>query len=480
MDQPTSCLSHVLIFPFPVQGHVNCMLKLAQLLCREGLHVTFLNSDFIHRRLLSYTNIHLSYKQYPNLYFETIPDGLPDDHPRTGDRVVDLFNSIDTVTKPRFMEMLIARRFSILDRPPLTCIIADGIMCFTIDIGRELNIPTILFRTISASCFWAFFCLPRLIEAGELPITGQSDMDTLLTNVVGMETFLRLRDLPSFCRASDLTDRGLQLVISATQLTKSAHGLILNTFEELEGPALAQITNNISKLYTIGPLHVQLKARVATNIKLTCTSSSSLWEEDRSCIVWLDQQPFKSVIYVSFGSMTVLTRDQFMEFLHGFVNSGKPFLWVVRPKSVAEDYQIPEELLEGTRQRGYIVEWAPQEEVLAHPAIGGFLTHSGWNSTLESIYEGVPMICWPFYADQQVNSRLVGEVWKIGLDMKDTCDRVIIENMVKDLIETRKDEFAKSARLMTKLARKSVSENGSSYCNLDRLIKDIKLMRNGN
>ncbi|XP_075084419.1 7-deoxyloganetic acid glucosyltransferase-like isoform X2 [Nicotiana tabacum] len=437
MDQPTSCLSHVLIFPFPVQGHVNCMLKLAQLLCREGLHVTFLNSDFIHRRLLSYTNIHLSYKQYPNLYFETIPDGLPDDHPRTGDRVVDLFNSIDTVTKPRFMEMLIARRFSILDRPPLTCIIADGIMCFTIDIGRELNIPTILFRTISASCFWAFFCLPRLIEAGELPIT-------------------------------------------ATQLTKSAHGLILNTFEELEGPALAQITNNISKLYTIGPLHVQLKARVATNIKLTCTSSSSLWEEDRSCIVWLDQQPFKSVIYVSFGSMTVLTRDQFMEFLHGFVNSGKPFLWVVRPKSVAEDYQIPEELLEGTRQRGYIVEWAPQEEVLAHPAIGGFLTHSGWNSTLESIYEGVPMICWPFYADQQVNSRLVGEVWKIGLDMKDTCDRVIIENMVKDLIETRKDEFAKSARLMTKLARKSVSENGSSYCNLDRLIKDIKLMRNGN
>ncbi|KAL0402909.1 UNVERIFIED_CONTAM: 7-deoxyloganetic acid glucosyl transferase [Sesamum radiatum] len=106
--------------------------------------------------------------------------------------------------------------------------------------------------------------------------------------------------------------------------------------------------------------------------------------------------------------MTVLKSQQLEEFWHGLVNSGKPFLWVV-PANLTAGCRIVTELIEGSgNKRGKVVDWAPQEEVLSHPATGGFLTHGGWNSTLESIYEGVPMICWPFYADQQVNSRLVG------------------------------------------------------------------------
>ena len=132
--------------------------------------------------------------------------------------------------------------------------------------------------------------------------------------------------------------------------------------------------------------------------------------------------------------------------------------------------------MEGTKERGYIVSWTPQEEVLAHQAIGGFLTHSGWNSTLESIVAGVPMICWPYFADQQVNSRFVSEVWKVGLDMKDVCDRVIIEKMVNDLMVERKEEFVRSTDEMVRLAKESVSEGGYSYCNLDRLIEDIRMM----
>ncbi|TKY69965.1 7-deoxyloganetic acid glucosyltransferase [Spatholobus suberectus] len=88
-----------------------------------------------------------------------------------------------------------------------------------------------------------------------------------------------------------------------------------------------------------------------------------------------------------------------------------------------------------------MVGWAPQEEVLAHKAIGGFLTHSGWNSTLESVVAGVPMICWPYFADQQINSRFVSEVWKLGLDMKDVCDRHVVEKMVNDLMVHRREEF---------------------------------------
>lgn len=168
-----------------------------------------------------------------------------------------------------------------------------------------------------------------------------------------------------------------------------------------------------------------------------------------------------------------------MEFWYGLVNSGQHFLWVMRPESIVGkdgESQIPVEISEGTKVRGCIVAWAPQEEVLNHDAVGGFFTHSGWNSTLESIVAGVPMICWPYFADQTINSRFVSEVWKIGLDMKDTCDRVVIEQMIRDLMVVRKDEFIQSADRMAKIAKEAVSKGGSSYCNLDRLIEYIRSM----
>lgn len=309
-------------------------------------------------------------------------------------------------------------------------------------------------------------------------------MDAPITNVKGMEGFLRRRDLPSFCRVRDIGSLDFKMVLSETGQTPRANGLILNTFDDLEGPILSHIRTRCPNLYTIGALHAHLKSRLAANSNSSSnkSSSNSLWEEDRSCMEWLDQQPTKSVLYVSFGSFAVVTKEQLLEFWHGLVNSGVKFLWVIRPgiiigKDDEEHHKsIPAGLEAATKERGYMVGWAPQEEVLAHPAIGGFWTHSGWNSTLESIVEGVPMICWPYFADQQVNSRFVGEVWKIGLDMKDTCDKVIVEKMIRDLMVIRKDEFLKRADHIAQLVRKGIEQKGSSFCNLERLIQDIWLM----
>ncbi|KAF8397376.1 hypothetical protein HHK36_016289 [Tetracentron sinense] len=398
---------HLLLLPFPAQGHINPMLKLAELLSQAGFSITFLNTDHNHERLTA----------SPRLRFQTISDGLPPDHPRSGPLLQDIFFSTQLVTKPLFRDLLL----SFPQDLPVTGIIADGIMSFAIDVAQDLGIPIFIFRTFSACCLWAYRCIPKLIEAGDLPFEGHDDMDRPIKSVPGMETLLRRRDLPSICRLKDLENPVLQFFVYETFNIARASGLILNTFDDLEAPILSHIGPHFPQLYTIGPIHTLLKTRQG-DTQPTDASNGSLWEEDRSCMAWLESRPFKSVLYVSFGSLVVVTRDELLEFWYGLVNSGKPFLWVVRQDLIAGNDgkgEIPAELEGGTKERGCMVGWAPQEEVLAHPAVGGFLTHSGWNSTLESIIAGVPMICWPQLADQQINSRFVSEVWRNGIDMKD-------------------------------------------------------------
>jgi hypothetical protein len=164
---------HVLIFPLPAQGHVNSMLKLAELLSLAGIHVTFLNSEYNHDRLVRYTNVQARFARFPGFQFKSIPDGLPAEHPRSGSCIMDLFDSLKSVTKPLFREMLFSGQFnSVSSRSSVSCIIADGILSFPIDVGDELGIPVIHFRTISACSFWAYFRILDIIEAGELPIRG--------------------------------------------------------------------------------------------------------------------------------------------------------------------------------------------------------------------------------------------------------------------------------------------------------------------
>ncbi|XP_049344081.1 7-deoxyloganetic acid glucosyltransferase-like [Solanum verrucosum] len=457
-------LPHVIIFPFPAQGHVNSMLKLAHLLSLSNFDVTFLVTVDTHDRLLNHTDVLSRFGT--GFHLQALPHGISMDGVNTRDGISMLYYSLNTIAKPFLREFI--------PNSSVTCLIVDGILSMAADVAEEINLPIIYFRTVSASSFWSYFCIPELIQAGELPLK-ENAKDLTLTKVKGMEDFLRGRDLPSFCQASDLTNPDFRIVMTDTRQTPRARGLILNTFEDLEGPILSQIRMVCLNVYTIGAVHAHLKAKLATK----STSSNSLWQEDESCMSWLDTQPPKSVIYVSFGSVAGLTKEELLEFWYGLVNSEQKFLWVMRPDLIIGHERKDEilvELEQGTKARGYMADWVPHEKVLAHRAIGGFLTHSGWNSTLESIVEGVPMICWPRFADQQVNSRFVGEVWKMGLDIKDTCDRDIIAISIRALMEKRNGEFSQRTEHMASLAKKAVNEGGSSYINLDRLIQDIRSM----
>lgn len=294
-------------------------------------------------------------------------------------------------------------------------------------------------------------------------------MDERIQGVAGMESLLRRRDLPGLLRhAESPTDRLLAFLITASTNLPRAKALILNTFESIDERVLPYIRSLCPVTYTVGPLHLLFK-NISPSADLP-----SLWQHDRSCMTWLDSQPNKSVVYISFGSITTMSRDEMLEFWFGLVSSGQRFLWVTRPDLLrdASELPTPAEVEEGIRERGCVVSWAPQEEVLAHPAVGCFLTHSGWNSTLESIVAGVPMICWPFFADQQITSRFVSEVWKIGVDMKDTCDRYTVERMVREVMMD--EELKTSMVRMAKVARESAEDGGSSYVNFQKLIKFIE------
>nr|XP_043617384.1 7-deoxyloganetic acid glucosyltransferase-like [Erigeron canadensis] len=470
---------HVLLFPIPFQGPVNCFLKLAELLCVSGIHVTFLNNNHIHGPLLRHTQVLSRFSRYPNFRFETIPDGLEHENPVSGDRFQEVMDAIDVVTKPLFREMIVSGSLSRRSKRPVTVMIVDGVFSFAAEVGFETSTPVLSFETISPCCLWtSYFHLHNLIEVGHLPFKG-NDLDEPIKIVVGTEHVLRKRDLAEFCRKKNLSDPEIQRTLKEAKTIPRTQGLILNTFEELDGLILSHMRKLCPNIYTIGPLHSLHEARLIPNKSPKTSFSNSIWKEDQTCLSWLDKFPSKTVVYVSIGSMATLTFDQMLEVWHGLVNSNKPFLWVRRPGSITcenNESIVPNELLEYSQKMGCIIDWAPQEDVLAHRAIGGFLTHSGWNSTLESIVQGIPMICRPFYVDQLVNSRFVGEVWKAGIDVKDTCDRLIIEKAVRDIMDVKRDVFTQTTNTWANLAKESISETGSSSISLSRLIDDIRVM----
>ncbi|CAN8298308.1 unnamed protein product [Cochlearia groenlandica] len=440
----------VIMFPLPLQGCVNPMLQLAKILhSRGGFSITVIHTHF---------NAPIA-SNHPLFTFLQIPHGLSETDTTTPD-VTHLLTLLNKSCEAPFRDSLT----KILDsetkekKQMISCLIDDSGWIFTQPLAKSLNLPRFSLNTYNVSFFCNHFLLPKLRrEWYLLPLQG-SDQDDLVKEFPP----LRKKDLKQILNEeTESLDSYTDMIL---ETTKASSGLIFaSSCEELDQDSLIQVRRDLKvPIFAIGPSHSYFPG-----------SSSSLLTPDDTCIPWLDKQEEKSVIYVSFGSIITINESKLLEVAWGLRNTNQPFLWVVRGGSV-NDTKWLETFLEEIIDKGKIVRWAPQQEVLKHRAVGVFVTHNGWNSTVESVCEGVPMICLPFVWDQLVNARFVSEIWKVGIHLEGRIERNVIEGAVKRLLfESEGEAIRDRMEVLKEKVGRSVKQNGSGYRSLEDLINYI-------
>ncbi|GMJ09806.1 UDP-dependent glycosyltransferase 76B1 [Hibiscus trionum] len=336
----------------------------------------------------------------------------------------------------------------------ITAVVYDSLMFCAQTIADELRLPGISLRTSSATTLLFLTVFPQLEEKDFISRINSPELQAL--------------QLPRLRASLSQYPTGVmaEVRVAFTNAVKSSSAIIVNSIAFLEQEALSNVKQHFpASIFTIGPLH-----------KLAPTIGSSILTEDDECITWLDKQALKSVIYVSFGSMASIDEHELIETARGLVDCEQPFLWVVRPGMVRGSEWIetlPNRFKERMGERGRIVKWTQQKEVLAHGAVGGFWSHCGWNSTVESICEGVPMLCRPFFGDQMLNSSYVCNVWKIGLELQE-LERGNIKRTIKKLmVDMEGNKIRNRAMDLKEKATNCLMEYGSSSCSLNELINHI-------
>ncbi|PNX91884.1 UDP-glucose flavonoid 3-O-glucosyltransferase 6-like protein [Trifolium pratense] len=361
----------------------------------------------------------------------------------------------------------------------LAAFIVDMFCTNMIDVAKEFSVPAFVFFTSGVAFLGLNLHIHNLFERDNVDSTQLLQLTELA--IPSFANLVPTKSLPSAVLRKEYES----FFIGYAKGLKNADGIIVNSFEELESHAVHSFSSHPDlvglPIYPVGPiLNPEPKTKDADDI-----------------INWLDDQPPSSVVFICFGSRGSFDEDQVKEIALAVENSGAHFVWSLRkppPKGTMippTDYLLselvlvlPEGFLDRTVEIGRVIGWAPQAQILAHPAAGGFVSHCGWNSTLESIYFGVPVATWPLFAEQQTNAfELVTELKtavEIALDYRVelfggpnyllTADK--IEGGIRNVLE-KDGEVRKKVKEMSEKSRKTLLEGGSSYNYLGHLIDNI-------
>ncbi|MCO5592625.1 hypothetical protein L7F22_046628 [Adiantum nelumboides] len=395
---------HAVVVPWPGQGHINPLLHLSRTLASlHGFSITFVTLDYTHRLLLKSLQNELAPELQASkpaaaakldIKFVGVPSGIPAAASYTGD--VPVLCAGLHHSAPAF-ERLVAEL-----RPPPTCIISDIFVEHTQDAANKLGIPRVAFWTQSSASFAAHLAAARACFQ-------QWEEGKLIDNIAGAPP-LRFKDLPSFLQPYK-EPADFMFRFSVQPFTR---------LEEAEASSPAGIFQR-SKL---------------SNSDFNTTPG--FWKEDYSCLKWLDAQQEGSVLYVSFGSIALLTEEELHEFALGLEATGFPVLWVLRPGLLEGGDTCHCLLALRSASKGACTSSIGLRSFtfLAHPSVGAFFTHAGWNSTLEGISQGKPLLGFPYFAEQMLNCRCVQDLWGNGLALERHGEGLLTRSLVESNVRT--------------------------------------------
>ncbi|KAI3898978.1 hypothetical protein MKW92_033202 [Papaver armeniacum] len=471
---------HVVAMPFPGRGHINPMMNFCKLLTtkfsvKDDIRITFVVTEEWLGFLESESTLP------PEIQLRSIPNVIPSELVRGLDHS-GFLEAVYTKMEAPFEQFLDQLQQNVNSGVAVTAIIADTILSWAVFAGNRRNIPVISLWPMSASMFSIFHHIDLLAQNGHYPIDFSSGLTDKLIDYIPGVSPIRLADLPPPLDHS--RQQALSGVFAGVSAVGKAKCLLITSHHELE----PQVTKTLMEVlpvpvYTVGP-SIPFSIALEDGRDTTTKIHKHVKMEEHKYLKWLDCQPDNSVMFVSFGSFLSTSSEQMEEIQAGLRESGVRYLLVSRgcqgeTNNSAADVDSDNEMV---NTQSFVVPWCDQLRVLCHSSVGGFWTHCGWNSTLEGVYAGVPMLTFPVGLDQPTNSKLIVDDWKNGMKVikKVGANRLIKRDEIAMTVEKfmhGDDEESRKMRTtageLKESCRKALEKGGSSDININEFIRTI-------
>ncbi|KAK4484333.1 hypothetical protein RD792_006910 [Penstemon davidsonii] len=429
----------IMLIPYPAQGHVTPMLKLASVLSNLGFKPVIITPEFIHTRISSQINP----TDHGILSLSINPHGGLD----TAEEK-DFFAIEMAMEKymPLYLEKIILNMDDEDDGDGIACLVVDLLSSWAVDVASRCGVPVAGFWPAMQSTYRLIAAIPDLIRRGVISEHGSPEDENAAIIFSPNDPPLSPNDLPWLIGSPSSRNSRFKFWTRTLERSKTLPWILTNSFPDESQSNTHQSSTN-QRIFEIGPLIMQSAS----------ISNPSFWEEDLSCLKWLDNQKIGSVVYISFGSwVSPIGEEKVRNLALALESAQRPFLWVLAP---AWRRGLPDGYADGM---GKVVSWAPQMEVLRHPGVGCYLSHCGWNSTVEGIQCKKPFLCYPIAGDQFLNRDYIVNVWKIGVKVEDGFGEV--EKGIRNVLDDEEMGF-RIERLNDKVfGKEGTSTAMSSLC----------------
>ncbi|KAK4486900.1 hypothetical protein RD792_006209 [Penstemon davidsonii] len=474
---------HIYFFPLMASGHMIPLVDMARQFSRHKAKTTILLTNLNAAQFSSsierdkhHHGLDINIRQ---IKFPNVQVGLPEN--------CESLSSVTTTEMALKFDIAISLLqepvHELLKQDKADCIVADFFIPWTAQVAEKLRIPRLIFHV---SGFFPLCVHHSLIKHKPyIGIHSDSEMFTVpeLPHAIKMSK----RQVPDFI-TQESEDPTLKIFENAKKTEETSYGVIVNSFKELEPDYVDYYRSKIGgRVWHVGPVSLCNKETEdkAQRVKLPTMAA-------QNCLNWLDNQEPNSVVYVSFGTLSLISDTQLREIAIGLESSGQKFIWAVKYDQHNQEFRLPQGFEERIKGKGLVINgWVPQLMILEHESVGGFLTHCGWNSFLEGITAAVPMITWPNSSEQFDNEKFITEILKIGVGIgaqewsqRTDVKRVLIgsEKIAKAvrnvMIGEEAMEMRKRVSCLSNEAKKAVEVGGSSYGEIESLLEELRL--NGN